>query len=156
MTGQYRTFIFDVREIIGLLTQSMVFIKGPMAVSNNYASLVKVLTESILYPYTDYPRDVIYHEFQCYEVAREEAEPIAANAIAGLVRLLGGTFHNTSGDHLFDVEVDRHGNLRISDLGALPAEQSVGIEDLYQRMINQDIEDGHWVPPKMRRLVGLS
>ena len=153
MNHQY--YCFDARDINVHIGQSLLPHLGPMAVSGNYSDIIQSLFENILYPYSDYPRTNYYQAFEDYSVDEEVANEIVNNLIPLIARTLNTVFTGLIGSHLFDIEIDEYGVVYIEDLGPIPPQHQETQGYDFSDSIKSDIEEGHYVPPRFRRLAGF-
>lgn len=156
MAGQ--KFQLDVTNINNYLMQSLVPYLGPGAMSTNLSSLICKMVGRQLYPYNDYDSTSLYQELTVYGLELETAAQIVNDLVPTLHRMTFLVFKRFLGENFFDVRIVDRNTLLVEDLGPTTEQDLSVTEDLEERFIQdvmQDIDDGSWVPPKIRQAAGV-
>lgn len=161
-----RIYRFNLSEINSFIAASLMDVIGPEAQSNNYKPIIITLVHYHLNETTEFPRTYLTHLLYAYTQDERVIDDLIGNSLLLLKRLIHSieyTYRDPA-RFFFDVTIDQEDELIIEathiDLFKAPYDQNNewGMEfDPYTRLketIKMDLDNGDWVNPKLRALVG--
>lgn len=150
---------FDISGLNAHLTQSLTPILGPGVVSANFGPILVKLIENSLYPYTDYDFRQITMLFDEYGVDSETSREISNLVQPMIHRMVSTVYHRYIGECLFEVTQDSLTTVLVKNLGFIPDETTSslwGTIDTYVDKMHRAMENGDYIPERMRRQAGLA
>ena len=150
-----RQLVLDSRELNEYIGMLLVASVGPSARSGNYLGFIQCVIESNLYPYSDTPMEAHYQALNHLGLSEEQVDDLICIVFGNIQRTLANVFGKAIGQHQFDVTAYPDGRLVIQDLGPARVGPVHQFLNDWEKMIRQDMEDGHYIPPRIRRLAGF-
>lgn len=147
-------YLFDVKYLYNIMAYAASQEIGPQAFSNNYEDIIVLVIDSVLYPYTDYPDEIIYKEITSYGLSIDKAQELLVVLRAAASRMLSA-FKSLDMEK-FDYQIDINPDYKL-EVNISPKPKPARAVTMAEKLSNQvakDIEDGHWVSESVRRSVG--
>tara|TARA_B100000929_G_scaffold100901_1_gene79642 strand:- start:5331 stop:5807 length:477 start_codon:yes stop_codon:yes gene_type:complete len=150
---------FDIAGLNAHLSQSLIPILGPGVVSSNFGPVLVKLIENALYPYTDYDFQQIAGMFKTYGIEEDTAREVSNILHPMIHRMVSTIYHRYIGECLFEVTQDGATTVLVKNLGFIPDENASslwGTIDTYVDKMHRAMENGDYIPERMRRQAGLA
>lgn len=149
---------FDISQLNAHVVQSLLPHVGPGVASANFGPILVKMVECTLYPYTDYDRKQITTLLMEYGLDEEVSGVVISNLHPMIYRMVSTVFQRYIGECLFEVSQDSQSTVLVRNLGFIPSEEEVTgwNVDRYVDKMYREIENGDYIPERMRRQVGLA
>jgi len=160
MVSRPKYWLFNVRDLHKSIEYSMSKYLGVGSFSNNYINIIVLAFEECLcdvsFQNSTSPLEVIKIELESYGITKYEAEevyPYVITSVKGMTDIVRHTHGEIYKDEIFLVDsIDDNIHVKVIKEPGSINEQT---DYLSTDKILKDIEEGHYVPEKIRMLHGL-
>ena len=153
-----KNIVFSISNMNEMVARMLEPSLGPSAYHNNYGPAIIQTVERLLHPdyqSTPFPIEELLH-YPGVDVSLSET--VGGELTSSLSRTLNSSFGGRIGLHLFSVTMISPGELLVEDNGPMPEEvkERGDLGSQIRETVERDIEEGHWVPERLRNFAGLA
>lgn len=150
--GNYnQSYRIDIRVIYDFIESVAVESQGSAAKHNNYLNICIMFVEAALYRYNDYPYYQIHEALGEYIFSEETIDKIIPEIMLMVARLCSPI---PRGEVVYNIEwIYETYHLMIIPM-IIPSTDLVVDEESFFEKLRVEIENGDYIPEKVRRMIG--